>query len=249
MSKYTTELRYILTSYLNNNNISYDNSYTDIINKSKIYLFNFDYPINQDYKNNFETAFCKHYYMREIGFETLEQFKLQLDESLNLLINKYNKLWDSENLIVDPLKQFIKDHTYSKNNEGTALTNNTIKNTGSVTNTLNNTNNTTVNNNDKNIYSETPQAILNDNLDYATTLTDVTTTGSNSTINNNTGNIINDLLNTSDNLLTNNLIEVLQENESITQDQAEALKNYRSTVILITKNLIEDLNDLFIGLY
>ena len=56
------------------------------------YLFDFDYPLDNIYKENFENMFLTHYMFRRIGFETYLSFKLHLKVKLNDIMPKYNKM-------------------------------------------------------------------------------------------------------------------------------------------------------------
>lgn len=68
------------------------------------YLFDFYYPFyDEDYRQVFETNFIKNFYMREIGFETEELFKLRLDTWLNINMTYYNELLASKMIEYNPL--------------------------------------------------------------------------------------------------------------------------------------------------
>lgn len=78
MAKYTLELRDIVESNMN--------------------VFDFDYEYYADnyaLQKRFEKMFIQHYYFHEIGFETIERFKLNLQARLNLNAPKYKQFWDS----------------------------------------------------------------------------------------------------------------------------------------------------------
>ena len=98
MSKYTTEVRFIceMNSGFPVEDMS---SYTpdQIIAASRAKIFNFSYPIYESgHKEELETKILKHYYTREIGAETVGLWKLWLNERLNLIMPKYNKLYKLE---------------------------------------------------------------------------------------------------------------------------------------------------------
>lgn len=116
MSKYTTELRYICETYA-----GYDESQdrlkvAEIIEKARPKLFDFDFPIyDEAYRSVLETKIIKHYYLREIGAETVGVFKLFLDRTLNEIMPYYNKMYESANLEYNPLY----DVNYYREHEGT----------------------------------------------------------------------------------------------------------------------------------
>lgn len=104
MSKYTTELRFIcenLCGYTESQGLS---KVEEIISKSAPLIFDFDYPIFDDnYKIPLEKKIIRHFYLREIGFETLGLWKLKLNDKLNEIMPYYNQLYESELLKFNPL--------------------------------------------------------------------------------------------------------------------------------------------------
>lgn len=58
------------------------------------YLFDFDYPLDNQYKYDFEITFLQHYMFRRIGFETYTSFKLHLIVKLKEIMPKYNKMFE-----------------------------------------------------------------------------------------------------------------------------------------------------------
>lgn len=90
MSKYTTETRYICETYSGVTS----GSINETIDKSIPYIFNDDWnTYNPNHKEELCRKILKHYYMYEIGFETVGLWKLQLNELLNEIMPKYNVLY------------------------------------------------------------------------------------------------------------------------------------------------------------
>lgn len=104
MSKYTTELRFVcesLCGYTESQGLS---KVEEIIAKSAPLIFDFDYPIfDIDYKIPLEKKIIRHFYLREIGFETLGIWKLKLNDKLNEIMPYFNQLYESELLKFNPL--------------------------------------------------------------------------------------------------------------------------------------------------
>lgn len=104
MSKYTTELRFIcetLCGYTESQGLS---KVEEIIAKSAPLIFDFDYPIFDDnYKIPLEIKIIRHFYLREIGFETLGIWKLKLNDKMNEIMPYFNQLYESELLKFNPL--------------------------------------------------------------------------------------------------------------------------------------------------
>lgn len=164
MSKYTTELRYLI-----------ENNF-DIGLK--------DYPIfDENYREPLNQKIINHYYFREIGFETAELFKRYLNNTMNEIMPYYNQLFKSELLEFNPFYNVDETVTADKNNNSvsdfvgnisgkntqTADTENTQTNNGkqqtttAATSTGESVGNSTTTNKNKNVSSDTPQGFLSIN--------------------------------------------------------------------------------------
>lgn len=107
MASYTMELREYIEKFS-----QYEEGLTrnQIIEVGRPKLFSFDYPIfDEDYRSVLETHFIRTFYMREIGFETEELFKFYLETWLIINMPYYNKLFESELIVFDPLKNSEMD--------------------------------------------------------------------------------------------------------------------------------------------
>lgn len=128
MSKYTVPLRTYFDQYAGD-----ATSTRGIIENGRSHLFDFEYPIfDEDYKKVFETNFIRKFYMREIGFETFGLFKFQLETWLLINMPYFNKLFESELLVYDPLTNAKMDvsHTTKKDRvRNDEITSNTTKTT------------------------------------------------------------------------------------------------------------------------
>lgn len=142
MAKYTTQLR---TYVENGGNV-----------------FDFDYPIfDENYRSVLETKIIDYYYFREIGLETIGQFKWFLKSKLNRIMPYYNELYGTIGLITS------KDYAINQNSVETHTRTVTSSNTGKVDSNANSTSEV----NSQDVFSDTPQAKLQ-SLDYATTLSE-----------------------------------------------------------------------------
>lgn len=143
MSDYTTELRYICETEAGlKESVGY-NRVNEIINLSRDKIFSFDYPIfDEAYKPVLEKKIIKHFYTREIGYETYGRWKLALDAKMNEIMPYYNQLYESELIEFNPLYDTEYDKTGQRTADdetkhtGTTLTENdgtiTTKQTGTV---------------------------------------------------------------------------------------------------------------------
>lgn len=66
----------------------------DLPNAFKDYLFDFSYPLDDEYKASFEENFLSHYMFRRIGYETYMSFKIHLKNKLNEIMYKYNAMFE-----------------------------------------------------------------------------------------------------------------------------------------------------------
>ena len=97
------------------------------------YLFDFSYPLDDIYKENFENMFLTHYMFRRIGFETYLSFKLHLKVKLNEIMPKYNKMLEGFSKL--NFNGFVEPHdrVTSDISNGQTITNNTLDSRNSNT--------------------------------------------------------------------------------------------------------------------
>jgi hypothetical protein len=163
-------------------------------------VFNFSFPIfSEDYRNTLEHHILQHFYTREIAFQTVGRWKLGLQQKLNDIMPYYNKLYESQELDVDPFNNIdvtetseSSGNTTSKNNTtrnstsdttGSSETNDTADGTSGTetigTTTTNNSQETTSSHTDA--FSDTPQGTLS-NVDNLTYLTEYRKIGENNNV-------------------------------------------------------------------
>lgn len=130
-------------------------------------LWDGDRPFPMEYEAYRETLQQKivdHYYLREIGTETIGHFRFMLNRKMREIMPYYNQLYKSEKL-VDPADA-LTTHTMTS-------TGNTEQNENSTSHSTS-TNNSTTDNDSRAVTSETPQTRLSGDEDYATGASDVT---------------------------------------------------------------------------
>lgn len=118
MSKYTTELRYIIESGYKLNALT-------------------SYPIfDENYRSVLNQYILNHFWMREIGFETAGEFDLYLGNTLNEIMPYYNGMFKMAMSEIDPLTNYKYKETLDKSDVGTTISNsNTNGNSKSVEST------------------------------------------------------------------------------------------------------------------
>lgn len=104
MSKYTTEVRYICEAESGlDESVGY-NDVEQVLANSINSIFG-DFPIfDEEYRPILEKKILRHYYTREIAFETVGLWKLKLNTKMNEIMPYYNKLYESELLEFDPFE-------------------------------------------------------------------------------------------------------------------------------------------------
>lgn len=128
-----------------------------IIEKARPSVFSFEYPIfNPDYKATLEHKIMRHYYMQEIGLETVGQWKLKLEDKLNLIMPYYNQLYESAQLKIEPFNDVDYKRENSTNTSVTESSKGQTVNTGNTTNVSNEnyTEDTTNTGNTENVTNE-----------------------------------------------------------------------------------------------
>ncbi len=105
MSKYTTEVRFICENYAGLDESEGYDKVDEIISASRPKIFDFNYPIfDESYRPVLETKILQHYYTREICEETVGLWKLRLKAKMNEIMPYYNKLYESELIEFNPLR-------------------------------------------------------------------------------------------------------------------------------------------------
>lgn len=162
MSKFTTELRYIIDT------LGIGSTREEKIATAADEIFA-DYWTTEDpaYKKALEIKILRHYYMREIGAETYALWKLQINTELAEIMPKYNTLYKNLQKYADNLAGNVdvtEKQTLTNQQKSTAETTNKngTSSTGSTTasNTGKSTNKGTGSSDAWQEYNETPQGSL-----------------------------------------------------------------------------------------
>ena len=105
MSKYTTELRFICEQLSGESESQLGDKVDSVIEKARSKIFNFSYPIfDEEYRSVLETKILKHFYFKEIGFETYGMWHTYLNSTMNEIMPFYNQLYESEKLKFNPFE-------------------------------------------------------------------------------------------------------------------------------------------------
>jgi hypothetical protein len=199
--------------------------------ESGVTVFDFDYPIfDEKYRGVLETKIINRYFFREIGHETFAQFKHYLKTRLNEIMPYYNQMYESEGLITKD-DYFINLNTTEKHTR-------TVDQTSEGKSES--TGNATATNSGKNVFSDTPQSAMADTDKYATTVTkDDETTVSDS----------------SGDMTSSGTAKTIEEYTTEMlggggmRYNADILMEWRKSFLNIDKQICDELNDLFMGVY
>jgi hypothetical protein len=233
MSRYTIELRYLIEG-------NYD-------------LGLKDYPIfDESYREQLNNKIIQHYYFREIGFETEALFKNRLNQKMDEIMPYYNQMYESSKLKIDPLSTIDLEEVFSRKSKTTGEGTSSTSGTGNNTNNFNSTDTTDYGKISK--FSDiaqaqtTPNEILNDKYLTSATVDD----GQDK--NTNTGTNTSQTESTTSGTSTDkrNLDEdttLTRKGNNGTASESELLNMYRETFLNIDMMVIDELSELFLGIW
>lgn len=104
MSKYTVQLRWIVEQELDDKKLKHSEENWEAVYE-KLGLN--DYPIfDESHREELNNKIIRHYYFREIGYETVAMFAWKFRALMFEIMPYYNKLYESELLEFNPLTDF-----------------------------------------------------------------------------------------------------------------------------------------------
>lgn len=243
MSKYTTEVRYICEQAAGLDESVGADSVDRIISQSWLKVIGTNWPCwavvepgggAHTYHEVLAKKILKHYYTREIGFETVGLWKLKLNTKLNEIMPYYVNLYKT----VEKEYDWLRDTDYYRQHEGSGEGTNkeTTEDSGEYSSENSGTS--------WRVYSDTPQGSLT-NVENETYLTDATkqTTSGTASGDNSANRERNGEYNNTDEYLDH--IYGKMPGKSMTALMME----YRDSIINIDMMIIEELNDLFMKIW
>lgn len=145
MSKYTTELRYIIES-------GYE-----------LKALN-DYPIfDENYRQVLNKYILNHFWMREIGAETVGEFDLFLGNTLNEIMPYYNGLFKMAMSEIDPLTNYKYKEVMDREDTNNSNSSNTNSANGKIVDSTPADGLVNMNAIEQNLYASSAQLSANDN--------------------------------------------------------------------------------------
>lgn len=233
MSRYTIELRYLIEG-------NYD-------------LGLKDYPIfDESYREQLNNKIIQHYYFREIGFETEALFKNRLNQKMNEIMPYYNQIYESSKLKIDPLSTIDLEEVFSRKSKTTGEGTSSTSGTGNNTNNFNSTDTTDYGKISK--FSDiaqaqtTPNEILNDKYLTSATVDDGQDKNTNTGTNTSQTESTTSGTSTDERNLDEDTTLTRKGNNGIASE-SELLNMYRETFLNIDMMIIDDLDELFLGIW
>lgn len=192
------------------------------------------YPIfDENYRETLNNKILNHYFDAEIGFETAPLFRHYLLAKLNEIMPLYNIMYEKQK---DILENIFGNVNLTETFEGENSNNSNVSN--------NSQSNSTGDSNMKNLFQDTPQGELDttsiNNQKWATNLT--------LNENHTSGNITDNSTSVGNSNGTNNYIKKIIGNNG-GKYNIELLKEIQNSIINIDIMVINELQDLFMGIY
>lgn len=240
MSKYTTQLRWIVEQIGQGLDVPDGQEYADAVYK---YIGLSKYPIfDEAYRSHLNDKIIDHYFFREIGQETAAQFAQMMKRTMQEIMPKYNRLYNIINTEMEhPLSDYVRHRNI--NEDYTSEVDGTTSSRSNGTSSANSTDH------NRNVFQDTPMSLLSNNgspsiedLDYATNVTynDGNGTTSGTTSSTNSGTSSSDR---SDNRAKTE--EVYGRNQTLAGVLDEFVDKFVDVDVLV----IKDLEDLFFKLW
>ena len=224
MSKYTIELRNII-EYEGRENV--ENYFKDYCIENYLRPNEIETILNANIwsKNRLASKIVDHYYMREIGYETIGLFKHYAKVYMQEIMERYLPLIYSNSINYDPLVNVDYTETFERNIQGTGESESTSTNEASGLS----------------VNSDTPQG----NISKQDILSGsyASNTGASETESN-----ISDSASNSSNT-DETYSKRVKGNSGVSATAQKMIEQYRQNIIAIDEKIIKELDKLFMGLY
>lgn len=224
MSKYTFELRKLFDFYTRETVEGWFKDYelSDFLTQDEIDVINERGTWSKD---KLAKKIVDHYYMREIGFETPYLFQHYVKVTMNEIMEEKLPLIYSASINYDPLVNVDYTETFER----------------TIDNTVSGSDSQTANSSGLTINSDTPQGQISKNQilqgKYASSTQAGESSQTTSGENEQTGNT------------EEGSTKHVKGNSGVSATAQKMIQQYRENIIAIDKDIIRDLNDLFMGLY
>ena len=232
MAKYTIELRKVCDIYKREEVEKWFKSYEleDYLTPEQIEIIT---NANIWNKDKLAKKIVDHYFMREIGFETPALFSHYAKVTMQEIMEEKLPLIYSSCIKYDPLINVDYTETFEREQEGTASNN-------GESNSNSNSNSESLN-----INNSTPQTrITKQDLETGAYANNVAQSDNNSNINDKTT-----TKNDGTSKSNENYKKQVKGNSGVSATAQKMIEQYRQNIIAIDRDIIQELNILFMGLY
>jgi hypothetical protein len=225
MAKYTIELRKIIDLYGSRDEI--ENWFKDYCIENYLTPDQVDTVLNANIwsKDRLASAIVDHYYMREIGYETIGLFKHYAKVYMQEIMERYLPLIYSNCIQYNPLVNVDYEELFTRNIKG---------NSESESNSKNSASGLSVN-------SDTPQGEINkQNILKGNYASNTGASETESNIKDNTTNESN---------TDETYSKRVKGNSGVSATAQKMIQQFRENIIAIDEDIIKELDKLFMGLY
>lgn len=224
MSKYTIELRKII-EYEGRESV--ENWFKDYCINNYLRPDEIESILNANIwsKDRLASKICDHYYMREIGYETIGEFKHYAKVYMQEIMERYLPLIYSNSIKYNPLINVDYEETFERNITGSGESESTSSNSASGLS----------------VNSDTPQGeITKANILAGNYASNTGASETESEINDSSSNS-----NTTDETYS----KKVKGNSGVSATAQKMIQQYRENIIAIDEQIIKELSKLFMGLY
>ena len=224
MSKYTMELRNII-EYEGRENV--ENYFKDYCIENYLRPNEIETILNANIwsKNRLASKIVDHYYMREIGYETIGLFKHYAKVYMQEIMERYLPLIYSNSINYDPLVNVDYTETFERNIQGTGESESTSTNEASGLS----------------VNSDTPQGnISKQDILSGSYASNTGASETESSISDSSSNSSN---------TDETYSKRVKGNSGVSATAQKMIEQYRQNIIAIDEQIIKELDKLFMGLY
>ena len=221
--------------------------------ENSVDIWNFEYPsfYQGEEKKAFERKVIDHYYFRQIGQETVGRWLHYFRSRIRDIMPYYTQLYESEKYmkgIEDPFATVDYTETFESETTGQTLGETADQSMGSHSSTNTSTNNGELNKEHR--FSDTPQGTIDNLEDHMSQASKDKETNTDTVNGSQSGN------NSSESTTMSNTETTGRTKHTLTKKGAMGVTTfghdmieYRQSFLNIDLMIIEDLNDLFLGVY
>ena len=188
-------------------------------------------------KNKLARKIVDHYFMREIGYETIGLFKHYAKVYMQEIMERYLPLIYSNSISYNPLINVDYEETFTRNITGSGESSGESSSESSSTNTASGLS----------VSSDTPQGQISKETILAGNY--ASNTGASETESSISDETSSSSSNTNSNTTDETYTKKVKGNSGVSTTSQKMIQQYRENIIAIDEQIIKELNKIFMGLY